>query len=494
MLATQQSTQTDPRDQLQSSALELLDKAQFMEQGLEFGNALLQARTLDEVYLLLTNDIRCMINFDRSFLVTHLGGSSGLVAAGTALTPEKKSRFYRQLSHLAPHLVGHNRTLLVSRSHIDQLTEAGVEQDLAQALKSFLEFSGAHYFFCLPLHCNGNAVAHLLFEFLDNNLPEKNSLLTLDKMQPVLAAALVQKWLIHTKPAVAALVSTEAQSGKTRWQRAIHKARFAAPAIAIVLLVLFVIPFEHTVGGDAEVVPQKRHMAFSQMEGLIDKVYVREGSEVHQGAILATLDPRELTFRINVAQRELDILFREMSMLRDSAGNHPSKLAQAELVELNRRKKQKELEYLQSRQAFLEIKAPVSGTVITKNIQTLAGKHLGAGEPFSEISVRDELCVDVNVPDDRMTLVKPGQEVWMYLNSDPAHGHKLAIKEIAPRAEALPRFGNIFRARAEFTDAPPSTMVGMKGIGKIRIGTASLWSIISHKLHTRWNELAASLS
>jgi multidrug resistance efflux pump len=494
MLATHGSTQTEVRDQLQSSALELLEKAQLMAQSLEFGQAVIQARTLDEVYLLLTNDIRCMIDFDRSFLLTHLGGASRLVAAGTTLTPEKKSRFYRQLTRLAPHCVGLDRILVVSKNHLGQLGESGLGHELVQALQAFVEFSGADFFVCLPLHANGHAIAHLLFEFLGSNVPDQNSLLVMGKIQPFLAGALIQKWLVHAKPAIASLMIPAGGPSKSRFQKIVRKVRVVVPAVLILFLVLFVVPFDHTVGGEAEVVPERRHMAFSQAEGLIDKVFVREGSEVRQGEVLATLDPRELNFRINVAQRELDMLTREMNILRDSAGNHPSKLAQAGLVELNKMKKQKELEYLQSRQAFLQIKAPVSGTVTTKHIQSLAGKHLGGGDPFCEISVRNELCVEVNVPDDRVTLVKPGQEVWVYLNSDPAHGHKLTLKEISPRAEALPRFGNIFRARAEFTDAPPSTMVGMKGIGKIHSGTASLWSLISHKLKTRWNEITASFS
>ncbi len=221
---------------------------------------------------------------------------------------------------------------------------------------------------------------------------------------------------------------------------------------------------------------------------------MREGSEVQKDAVLATLDPKDLEFRITVARRELDMLTKEMSILSDAAGQNPSKLAQAQLVELNRKKKTQELDYLKSRRAFLELKAPVAGTVTTKSVQSLAGKRLGAGDAFCEIAVRSELSVDVNVPDDRITFVKPGQDVLVYLNSNPSRGYKLKITEIAPRAEALPRFGNVFRARATFAHAPVTTMVGMKGIGKINTGSASLWSMISRKLITRWNEFTAHFS
>jgi hypothetical protein len=50
--------------------------------------------------------------------------------------------------------------------------------------------------------------------------------------------------------------------------------------------------------------------------------------------------------------------------------------------------------------------------------------------------------------------------------------------------------GNVFRVRALFSEAPPSTMVGMKGTGKIHVKDASLWFIVTDRLLSRWQRLA----
>jgi multidrug resistance efflux pump len=494
MLAPHQAAPYEPQDNRAIEQRELLERAQLLAQGVEFIQTLVRAANLEEAHLLLTNDIRCLIEFDRCFLISHMGGQSRFVAAGAALTPEKKSRFYRKLSELAPLLVEFDRPLLIASDHVELLSEHGITGELQEELKSFVAFSGSTYFLCLPLMCNGGVIGDLIFEFLADNTPDKNSLLVLQRLEPMMAASLAQKWLAQSTPAAAALLGHGARARKGPWEFVIRRIRYVVPALLLLVALLFVIPFAHTVGGEAEVVPSERHLVFSRLDGLIEKVLVREGSEVQKGAVLATLDPKDLEFRITVARRELDILTQEMGVLSDAAGQNPSKLAQAQLVELNRKKKTQELDYLKSRRAFLELKAPVAGTVTTKSVQSLAGKRLGAGDAFCEIAVRSELSVDVNVPDDRITFVKPGQDVLVYLNSNPSQGYKLKITEIAPRAEALPRFGNVFRARATFAHAPATTMVGMKGIGKINTGSASLWSMISRKLITRWNEFSAHLS
>lgn len=494
MLVSQPVAACEAQDDQAIEQRELLERAQLLAQGMEFVQALIKAANLEEVQLLLTNDIRCLIEFDRCFLISHMGGQSRFVAAGAVLTPEKKSRFYKQLTELAPILADLDRPILINKDLLHSLPEHGIHGELQHGLHSFVEFSGATYFLCLPLSCNGNVIGDLIFEFLADNTPDRNSLVVLQRLEPLMAMSFAQKWLAQSQPAVAALLTPGPRTRGGLVGFVTRRLRYIVPALIVLMTVLFVIPFDQTVGGEAEVVPSERHLAFSKLDGIVDKVLVREGSEVGKDAVLATLDPKDLDFKILVCQRELDMLAKEMSIWSGSAGQTPSKLAQAQLVELNRKKKLQELDFLKSRREFLEIKAPVAGTITTKNVHSLAGKRFAAGETFCEIAVRSELSVDVNVPDDRITFVKPGQELTVYLNSNPSHGYKLKIKEVAPRAEALPRFGNIFRARALFVDSPTTTMVGMKGIGKIHTGSASLWSMISRKLITRWNELTAHFS
>ena len=102
---------------------------------------------------------------------------------------------------------------------------------------------------------------------------------------------------------------------------------------------------------------------------------------------------------------------------------------------------------------FLEIKAPVSGIVITKDVDSFVGKKFKAGEPFCQIAVPGDLWITVYAPEDKISLVRKGQPLDAYLNSEPSKGYPLKVAEIVPAAEVLPRMGNVFSVRAPFVNA-----------------------------------------
>ncbi|MDQ7782885.1 MAG: HlyD family secretion protein, partial [Desulfomonilaceae bacterium] len=187
-------------------------------------------------------------------------------------------------------------------------------------------------------------------------------------------------------------------------------------------------------------------------------------------------------------KRQFDILTAQMSLLKRSAGDDPSKLAESDLVALKRKAAWAEYEYYQWQQQFLEIKSPVPGIVLTKDIESLSGKKFLAGEAFCEIVAPGNLSADIFVPEDKIAYIKIKDPVTLYLSGTPRTGHRLIVSEVAPTAEAHPRLGNVYRVRAPFPDAPPSTMVGMRGIGKIRTMDSTLWFVVSSRLLSQWRK------
>ncbi len=208
-------------------------------------------------------------------------------------------------------------------------------------------------------------------------------------------------------------------------------------------------------------------MAFVKIDGLVDQIFVREDSPVEKGQVLAVLDNKDLDHEIKTAERKFDVLTNEMILLRRESGQDPAKLAESKVVELKRKSAWEELEYLKWKTRFLEVRSPVSGVVVTKEVDALVGKKFRAGEPFCEIAAPGELWVTVYVPEDRISPVKKGQAAAVYLNNETGKAYHLKVEEIAPVAQAMPRLGNVYRARASFVETPKDLRVGMKGIGKI---------------------------
>lgn len=459
--------------------------------GLEFSKRALEAESLDDLFFLLTNDIRTLVEFDRAFLITHLGGRSEFAAAGNQPLLEKKSKFYHQMNRLAGKLAQVERGILLSgAADAASLPDEEVPPEVKEELTALMELSKSSFLLCMPLRHQESLLGHLVLDFLDEKAPRQLEILTLFNLGPFFAAALAEKWLLKRKPGLASLVVPQA----SRRRRLM---RFFLVTLPLLLLItagigygVFAVPIDFTVGGEAEITPRDKHLAFAKIDGLVDKITVREGSHVEKGQVLATLDRKELDFEIGSAERMFEIYTKEVLLLRRESGEDPSKLAQSELVQLKRKSAWEELQFLKWKTQFLEIKAPAPGTVVTKEVESLTGKKFNAGEPFCEIAVPGELWVTILVPEDKITLVKIGQPAEVFLNSAPRTGYDLRVAEVSPVAEVLPRLGNVYRVRAPFPDAPAPVKVGMKGIGKIHTTRYRLYQIIALRLQARWNQLS----
>jgi multidrug resistance efflux pump len=448
------------------------DSEKVLAMALEFASRSANMASLDEISFMLTNDLRVLAEFDRCFLITHFQDKSQVVAATHQPFIDKKSKLQSVLHGVAPHLSGIDYPILFDSKA--GATDAPFSADLRELLVSYVDHAECTFVF---------------IEYFDDKLPPKPALMALVKVAPVFASALASLWVFKKNSAATRILKPQAGGFFRSRKMATTYVPILSVVILITLLLFFVeLPFE--VGGEAEIVPEQKQFAFCRIGGLIDKVFVRHGSMVRKGQVLATLDPRDLEREIAGEQRRFEILTKEMNLLRSRAVEDPVKLAKSELLELKRMNVTKELEYLKWQQQFLEIRAPVSGVVVSKDVEALSGKSFQAGEPFCEIAELSPLFIKIYVPEDRIAYVRKGQDFKVYLNNDPLSGFAAKVDEIAPRSIVRPRLGNVYEVRGRFGDPPPGIRTGMKGIGKINCGYASPWTIVTHRLSAHWNRMA----
>jgi len=459
--------------------------------GFEIARRASLQKTFSELCFFLVNDLRAFLEFDRCFIVIHMGGVSRVVATNHQPVPEKKSESFTRMNDLAAGLKSLEKGMLLSCSDSDcDFGSLGVGEDVKSAVRSYTEFSGCSYFLSLPLIDQDQAVAHVVCEFFGDKAPHRLPVVAFIEAGPLLASTLLERWLLEQRPDLFRLLST-VRDPRSRFQLSDRRLWIAgAVALVVLLWVLFLFPIDHTVGGEASIVPWERKFAFCKIDGLIDKALVKEGDRVKSGQPLALMDPKEIHFRIAKTEREIDIIARQIQRLTREADKTPSKLGERKIAELERQKKSEELKYYRWQSQFLSIKAPTDGIIMTKDVDSLAGKKMTAGEPFCEIAAPGEMAAEVLVPDNKAALVKPGQSMDVYLNNNPMMSYRLQVAEVAPSAEVMPRQGNVCRVKARFPQAPQSAMVGMTGIGKIHTEKTTLWSIIWENIVLRWNQLS----
>lgn len=460
--------------------------------GIELAERAILAPSLDELYFILTNDARALIDFDRAAVISHLGKVSTVLAISNEAERNQRSEFIARLSELGGCLRSHDRPLLLSRRLMkDDFPDGLISPNLREDLKSYMAYSGYTRLFLLPLPYRGRIIGHLLYEFSSETEPAEKEIRNFLRLALLFALAMAEKTVMEKKGGLKKLFTVE--SKEAGHGAALKKWTLVMAGVVAVTVALFFVPFPRSVGGEVLVRSRINHMAFCRSDGLIETVFVREGDTVCRDQLLARLDPKEIDFQMATWKSQQDVLSNEMNRLTIEAGERPARLADKKTVELKKEVAQAELRRLAWKRKLLDIPAPVSGTVLTRDVEALAGKKLRSGEAFCEIAGDGELVAHIYVPEERIGSVKIGQNVDVYLNAEPTRSHRLTLSEIAPRAEVRQRHEGVYKVTALFPPTKGTVRVGMKGIGKIQVGDSSLWHILVERFSARWHLLALYL-
>jgi hypothetical protein len=460
--------------------------------GLKLTRRASEIDDLDKLFFFLTNDIRTLIRFDRCFLLVHFGGDSYCAAVNNQVELEQKSTFTSEFNELAVLFKDHSKVVLLSKQAAqgEEQADEDMSEDLSVALRGYIDFSGCQYLLCVPLLYQHVPVAHIVFEFINSELPGEAEIEAILNAAPALATSLAQRWLESAKPAAVSAILTEESGTRRGWAWWMTKRSIQIGAAAlIVCVVLFLIPVTFKVGGEAEIVPVLTHKAFATIDGLIEDVLVSSGQTVHKDQPLATMDETDIEYEIRKAARDIDILAKEIDVLKGTAAVDPSKGVKLKISELKRAGLTEASQYLKRKREFLTIKAPARGVLVTKDVETLKGKSLKKGEVFCEIAIPKDIHVEIKISEERIGFVdvKNKPKATVYLNTDPWRGYTVEIDEISPQAEALPRLGNVFLVRGPFPEFD-EVKIGMKGVAKIDAKRTNLWEVLTQRMLTRWNQ------
>jgi len=458
--------------------------------GIELARNATSARTLDEVQFVLVNDTRALLAFDRCFLAVHFGGRSELAATNNQPGVEKKSDFVQRANKFAADLKTLNRGLALLP---DAAMPSDVPVEATKSIREYMDYSKCSCLIIIPLSVYDHPIGHLVFEFFGSAPAGEVETLAVMNMAPFFSAALAEKWVLAKNPWVRNSYFN-AVSGITEERR--KATRRTKVLVLLCLLVCIVVglclPVTLTIGGRIEAAPEHEYFAFVQVDGIIDKVTVQEGQSVKRDQVVASLEPKEIDYKIREAQRLQESYKAEMDILKNMAAENPAKLAESQLVAIKSLRAQNDIEFLNWQRQFVSIRSPVDGVVLTKRIDSLIGKRFKAGEPFCKIAPKDELEADIYVRESDVSFVQENQNGEAFFNFEPYRSYPIRVKSISPISETLERVGNVYRVRATLLRKAPELKPGMLGIAHIDTKKASLWFVATRRIKTRIGEILLS--
>jgi HlyD family secretion protein len=241
------------------------------------------------------------------------------------------------------------------------------------------------------------------------------------------------------------------------------------------LLFLVACPLPMRVDGDAVVAPGKRALVQPEVEGVIGKVFVREGEHVQRGQVLAEMEGWNFRSALAGAQSKYETAMLEMN--KALAANDGM---QAGMRRVQADYWKAEVERAKQMVDRTELRSPIEGVVATPRVEQFAGRKLEPGDSFAEVVDTTQAIVDVAVEDADAGLLKAGQRAVVKLNSYPTRTFRGEVAVVSPKGTLL-RVGAVFYARVAVPNEQGAIRAGMEGRGKVRVG----WSPSGYVLFRR---------
>jgi biotin carboxyl carrier protein len=277
------------------------------------------------------------------------------------------------------------------------------------------------------------------------------------------------------------------------WRRK-RRLRLAAwlgiPTLLLALWLL--VPWTLRVEGDCTIQPRRMAVVAAETPGKIERVFVQEGQFVEQGALLGKLEDEDLRTQIAVAVQEISKWQAEAN--RAAASNEE---AQRKMSMINLQSAQAKLDRLRYLQSRTELRAPISGVVLTKSLANRVGETMELGKNFCELAGRDVYEVQIDLHQQDLGAVVEALRERRELPVDfILHAHTgTRLKSVIHGMDAISQTahvkqgGSFFQVKADFpvdSALGNSLKPGYTGKAKVNLGRHPLAAVMLRKFFDYW--------
>jgi len=190
-----------------------------------------------------------------------------------------------------------------------------------------------------------------------------------------------------------------------------------------------------TVSGNIE--PLRVVGVNSQLAGALRTVTVEEGTVIREGAVLATLDDRELAAQLASAEAAYQVA--------ESAWQRAERLRERQVITAAEYERDRaahaaaaaQREQLRTRLGYATVRAPISGVITIKNVE--AGDIVGVQNELFQIADVTTMVVRVRVSELDVVQVRAGDTAIVMLDAFPGQVLRGRIRRVFPAADPTSR-------------------------------------------------------
>jgi RND family efflux transporter MFP subunit len=443
-----------------ASLLQAERKVEILQTLVQVSSEITSTLNLDRVLQSVVNHTQAIIAFERAAIALEQRGALQLKAisgmtqinpADPAVSGLKEMLEWASISNEETHVTQHG----------DQIDDPRHETQAKFA--AYFAATGMRAFYALPLIDDQGRLGVLSFESSDPDFLTVAHQEIIKVLAGQATVALRNASLYREVPFINLLEPLLQRKKRFMALEKRRKGLMIAIALSLGLFLIF-CPLPMRVSGVATVASARTAQVQTGVDGVVKNVYIREGDQVRQGAVLAELE--NWNYRADVAAAEAKYS-EAMATMNHALSQNDGTLAGTERVKVDYFKA--ELTRARERLDRTTIRAPFDGFVTTPQVQNSVGRRLMHGDTFAEIIESSHVTVDVAVPENDVMLLRSGERASIKLESFPLRTFRGDVTVISPQTqvESDQRF---FMTRVNVPNQDGTIRPGMQGHGKVSVG------------------------
>lgn len=327
----------------------------------------------------------------------------------------------------------------------------------------------------LPLNAHGEVFGALTMERDACEPFDQASEQQVEQLLAVLAAPLRVKYQDEKSLPAKVLASIGAFAARL-FGPAHLTLKFATLVLAAALTFLAVTPGNYRVATEANIEGSIQRVVAAPVQGFIAAANVQAGDIVQVGDEMGRLDDKDLRLERLKWSSQRQQYAREY---REAMATHDR--TQVSIVGAQIKQADAQLKLVDEQLARTQIIAPFAGVVIEGDLSQSLGAPVERGDVLFKVAPLEDFRIQLQVDEQDIAVVKPGQQGWLALTSLPGERIAMTVKKITSVSTAA-NGKNFFRVEAELQDQTTPLRPGMAGIAKIDIGERKLLWIWTHGL------------
>lgn len=323
----------------------------------------------------------------------------------------------------------------------------------------------------VPIEASGTVVGVLTLEWRRQEALARVDLLQLQHqlalVGPILALMIEVDQPLHTRMLSAI---------EKRWHRSPSTRLKIWLTIAIAATALLIWPFGQELSGRARVEAIAERSITAPQDGFIQAVHVRPGDRVEESHLLLELSAQDL--QLDAQRVGSEVVKHESAYMAALVRSDRAQMA-VNLADLQ--EAQAQLALSKSRLVRSRIESPIAGIVTDGDLTRSVGAPVKRGEILLTIAPGQGRRVIVQIDEQDIRHVQPGQSASLALSALPWDSLPMKIVRVAPLARTIDG-ANVFEVEALPEQAMAVLRPGMTGVARIRVGRESLAAYAARKV------------